>query len=271
MKTQFVSKLVILALGLTTSLTSFGSAMVQIDQDRHLITVKGEIIFYGPLASEEVAQKAATEVQTYWNGGTDPTPATQYFTTLVKGNKFQVVFEITHQVVSVADAAAMQKSNPGAELTFIQVLQGVAANGDRSYMTGLGSNQGVWYLSDNLGLSSTTAHEYGHGLGLDHPMEGDWRGRGQPAIMCPRGTIVDADFQYTPTAPAGGPGGTMSPYKRKVVQWDINNLQFGKLAFDSAGKAALNKALDETPWSKDPTESLFESLLPQQHTVGRVY
>jgi len=270
MKSSFL-KLLVLVLGLTSSLASYGSAMVHLDVDHSLITVKGQIIFYGPLASEEVAQKATTEVQTYWNGGTDNAPATQYFTTLVKGKKYQVTFEITHQVVTVAEAAQMQKSNPSPELTFIQVLQGNAAAGDRSYMTGLGSNQGVWYLSDNLGLSSTTAHEYGHGLGLDHPMQGDWRGRGQPAIMCPRGTIVDADYQYTPTAPAGGPGGTMSPYKRKVVQWDINNLQFGKLAFDSSGMAPLNKALDETPWSKDPTESTEDSFMSQLHPTGRVY
>ena len=240
-------------IALLFSVQAFGSAIVQLDSNRNLITVHGEIIFYGAQASEEIAQKAANEVQTYWNAGSNTEPATPYLTTMIKGKSYQVVFEITHKVVSEQVANEMMQSNPSPELTFIKILQGVTANGDRSYMTSLGSNQGVWYLSDDIGKSTTTAHEFGHGLGLDHPIEEDWRGRGQPSIMCPRGTVVDAFYQWNPAAPAGAAGGTISPYKRKLIQWDINNLQFSVLEYSSTGIAALNQGLSETPWSNKPT------------------
>lgn len=253
-----LSKLGVCILSLVFSVSSYGSAIVQLDHGRSLITVKGEIIYYGPKASEEVAQKATTEIQTYWNGGTNAANASQYFTADMSGKKYQVIFEIRHRVLSEADALDLLDSNPSPEITFVKILRGNAAAGDRSYMTGLGSNEGVWYLSDNLGLSTTAPHEYGHGIGLDHPYEGDWRGRGQPAIMCPRGTFVDAIYQYDPKADAGAPGGTVSPYKRKVIQWDINNLRFSTLRYDASGKAALNIPRGE-------------SSLEMLHTVGRVY
>ena len=260
------------ALSLTASTNSFASAVVKLDREAGLAKIQGTIIFYGPQATEAVALAAATEVQTYWNGGTDTFPATQYLSTQIDGKSVQVVFDISYQLVSAEVAKSMLATNPSPELTFIEILQGVAANGDRSYMTDLGANTGVWYLSDDIGKSTTVAHEYGHGMGLAHPIESDWRGRGQPDIMSPRGTIVDAEYQWSVTAPAGGAGGTISPYKRRVIQWDINNLQLAKLSFGYDGTAALNQPLAETPWSNE--ESVMTGLFQEPHfapSVGRVY
>src|SRR5690348_11604677 len=73
--------------------------------------------------------------------------------------------------------------------------------------------------------STTAAHEYGHTLGLEHPKDLDLRGKGVPGIMYPRGTLVDPQFQYDPSKPAGVTGGTMHPMCRKVFQQDIENLK----------------------------------------------
>jgi hypothetical protein len=82
--------------------------------------------------------------------------------------------------------------------------------------------------------STTAAHEYGHTLGLDHPADLDYRGRGVPGIMYPRGTLVDPQFQYDPSRPAGVTGGTMHPMYRKVFAEDIANLKLDRLRFSNA-------------------------------------
>jgi hypothetical protein len=77
--------------------------------------------------------------------------------------------------------------------------------------------------------------------------------------MAPRGTLVDADFQWNPLAEAGAIGGTMRPIFRRVragevlqVLKNMNpeskvNVKIGKLTnqlFDEMGRpVALNQDL----------------------------
>jgi hypothetical protein len=42
--------------------------------------------------------------------------------------------------------------------------------------------------------------------------------------MYPRGTLVDPQYQYDPSKPAGAVGGTMHPMYRKVLPRDIASL-----------------------------------------------
>ena len=56
--------------------------------------------------------------------------------------------------------------------------------------------------------------------------------------MSPRGTLTDPEYQYDPKARPKGPGGTLNPQKRKVIQNDIDNLKINKLKFKN-GKAYL--------------------------------
>src|SRR6202042_2541757 len=65
-----------------------------------------------------------------------------------------------------------------------------------SFVDGIKCNTGYFKLDNLTGHSTTAAHEYGHTLGLNHPENLDIRGKGQPGIMYPRGTVCDPQFQY---------------------------------------------------------------------------
>ncbi|RZM05740.1 MAG: hypothetical protein EOO88_54450 [Pedobacter sp.] len=107
------------------------------------------------------------------------------------------------------------------------------AHGNISFVDGLGCNTGYFKLDNLLQTGSTIAHEYGHTIGLPHPDILDVRGSGIPGIMYPRGTIVDAPFQYNPSAQAGDStnGGTMHPRFRQVLAEDIQLLKLHRVSF----------------------------------------
>jgi hypothetical protein len=134
-------------------------------------------------------------------------------------------------------AAVWHNTNP--RLNFFRIEE--YSQHDISSVDGLGCNTGYFKLGNLLDHSTTAAHEYGHTLGLDHPQDLDIRGRGQPGIMYPRGTLCDPEFQYDPAAPAGGPGGTLNPWKRKVLASDIAGLRLSRLSFNGRGLAILGE------------------------------
>ena len=68
----------------------------------------------------------------------------------------------------------------------------------------------------------------------------DYRGKGIPAIMYPRGTLVDPQYQYDPSKPAGAVGGTMHPMYRKVLASDITSLNWEQLRLENK-KAVVGK------------------------------
>jgi hypothetical protein len=59
--------------------------------------------------------------------------------------------------------------------------------------------------------------------------------------MYPRGTLCDPAYQYDPAAPAGGPGGTLNPFKRKVLDSDIAGLRLPRLSFNRGYIATLGE------------------------------
>ena len=191
---------------------------VEIDPYHDTIIITSHIITYGNAADEKVTSLIREEIETMWNE-----PKGMVY---IKGNKFLVTFSISAELQpSIGIEEVSRNTDPRNNYFRIEEY----AHGNISFVDGLGCNSGYFKLENSYAGSTTAAHEYGHTLGLEHPDNLDYRGKGVPGIMYPRGTLVDPQFQYDPSKPAGVTGGTMHPMYRKVSAEDILLLKLDKL------------------------------------------
>jgi hypothetical protein len=220
------------------------SAIVKIDSLNKALIVKAKIYFYGKYAENELGEKIIKEITDFWNA-----PKTQIE---IDGIPYKVMFEISQECMTISQVVEIMAVNTNYEINFVRIEdQNVS---ERSMMGfGLGDNSGHWIITDKLGESTTAAHEFGHAFGLPHPDQIDYRNTGLPPIMAPRGTIVDAIYQWNPLADAGMPGGTMMPAHRRVRTEEVleviagrnyldpNTSKIGKITnyfFDEIGQVA---------------------------------
>ncbi|MEP6467270.1 MAG: peptidase M10 [Parafilimonas sp.] len=193
---------------------------IEIDNDSGTLTIYSHIITYGQAANEVITEGIRVEIESMWN---EPKATIQ-----IKEKTFFVNFKITAALNIVIDEIEIL-TNMNARNNYFRIEE--YANGNISFVDDIGCNSGYFKLENLYTGSTTAAHEYGHTLGLFHPLDIDYRGKGVPSIMYPRGTLVDAPFQYDPSKPAGVTGGTMHPMYRKVFASDIIALQLQKIQF----------------------------------------
>ena len=199
---------------------------VELDNNRQ-IYIHSHIITYGHAATPELTEQIRDEIETMWN---EPQASIS-----IQSASLIVRFKITAEFRQhISDIDVYQNTDPRNNYFRIEEF----ALGNISFVDGINCNTGFFKLENLYKGSTTAAHEYGHTIGLDHPVDLDIRGKGTPGIMYPRGTLVDPQFQYDPSKPAGVTGGTMHPMYRKVLSQDINNLKLHKLRFRS-NKAVL--------------------------------
>lgn len=195
---------------------------VELDQYRSTIIIKSNIVTYGNAADEKVTEAIRDEIETMWNE-----PKGMAY---IKGIPFFVTFRITAQLRTSIDLEEIY-ANTDPRNNYFRIEEYV--HGNISFVDGLGCNSGYFKLENLYTGSTTAAHEYGHTLGLDHPADLDYRGKGVPGIMYPRGTLVDPQYQYDPAKPAGVTGGTLYPIYRKVFADDISSLKLERLRFQN--------------------------------------
>jgi hypothetical protein len=194
------------------------------------LTIRSILYFYGAAASSQLAVQIADDISTAWNAPQG--------TVKIRGEFYEVRFEIEGMYKpDLPPADVWHNTDP--RLNFFRIEE--YSFHDISSVDGLGCNTGYFKLGNILNHSTTAAHEYGHTLGLDHPKDLDTREKGQPGIMYPRGTLCDPEYQYDPAALAGGPGGTLNPFRRKVLQADIAGLRLSRLVFDERSLSVLGE------------------------------
>lgn len=194
----------------------------EINHVEKTITVYSHLVIYGDAADEEVTERVRKEIDLMWN---EP-EAVVY----LNPTHYRVFFRITSQLKKELDQMeVIQNLDPRNNYFRIEDF----IHGNISFVDGIGCNSGFFLLENLYDGSTTAAHEYGHTLGLVHPRVADIRSQGRPGIMYPRGSLVDAEYQYDPSKPAGVTGGTMHPMHRKVRQKDIEHLQLHKLRFQN--------------------------------------
>ena len=199
------------------------------NEQSKIVTIYAKLIFYGTQATDELAQKIVDEIREMYHE-----PKAFIF---LNDNAYEFCMRIDYEVVSFDEVTELAFKNTNFRYNFIRLE--AQNHVTRSFMGfGLGDNVGHWITSDNLGDSTTAAHEFGHALGLDHPNLIDFRGLGNPGIMAPRGTIVDAHLQWNPAVAAGEYGGTLKPFHRRVQAYEIEAI-FEDLEFDDNGYAEI--------------------------------
>ncbi|MGK0367641.1 MAG: hypothetical protein ACI9QD_000779 [Thermoproteota archaeon] len=204
---------------------AYSSALVLKDTENQTIKVIVHFVYSGPAVTAELAQDSTDEMDQMWN----ETPTS----IRLDGKNYDISFDISYSV-----ANGLILNNVGScAYNFVQIKDKVNA-WDRSFYAGLGSRYAVFFTSDKLGTSTTTAHEYGHGLMLEHD-HGDQRSELTPGIMSARGTLVRAQYQWNPAAMAGQAGGTLNPIHRTVRAKDINKIPFKNLIFNEKNYSCL--------------------------------
>lgn len=182
----------------------------ELDPYHGIIIINSHIITYGNAADGKLTELIREEIETMWNE-----PKGMLY---LEGTEFMVTFTISASLrPSIEIEEIYRNTDPRNNYFRIEEY----AHGNISFVDGLGCNTGYFKVENLYAGSTTAAHEYGHTLGLDHPDDMDYRGKGIPGIMYPRGTLVDPQYQYDPSKPAGVPGGTMHPRYRKVFAEDI--------------------------------------------------
>lgn len=193
---------------------------VEIISDQNQLVIRADIFFYGNAADEELSAQIAKDIADHWN---EPGVSVR-----AQRQWLDVFFEIAGiYKPDLKPEDVIENTDPKNNYFRIEDF----AHGNISFVDGISSNTGYFLKENLLGNSTTAAHEFGHTLGLLHPKDLDIRGKGTPGIMYPRGTLTDPEFQYDPSVMAGTKGGTLNPFKRKVLPSDIDALQLDRLDY----------------------------------------
>jgi hypothetical protein len=204
---------------------SRGSALLIKNESKQQITFISQMIYRGQALTPRIAYDSTLEMTSLWNEsrGRVRYRGREYSANFI----FSYVVDQNHRYVDSGSCAE----------NFVKI-ENPARGGDRSFYA-MAGRFGTFFTSDDLGRSTTTAHEYGHGLGLDHD-DYNQLYAAVPGIMFARGTLVRPEFQWNPLAVAGTAGGSIKPHHRHVRAQDLKKLNLEAIDF-AAGVGCIGE------------------------------
>jgi hypothetical protein len=217
----------ILGLSTLSAASAQASALMKIDEATKTILVEARMVYSGEAATPKIAKATTDEIRNMWNE----------VPTQVQIN--QSLYNVKFKIDYVIDSSMKLSNGSSCAYNYIEILNKTDPS-DRSYYAGLGSQYGVFYTSDDLGHSTTSAHEFGHGLMLDHN-DSYQLDAPVPGIMFARGTLVKPEFQWNPKANPGEVGGTLNPKHRKVRSEDIQSIPFKNDSISCIGMGEVKR------------------------------
>lgn len=200
------------------------STRVCVDHTKKTVTLSANYFFYGGYAVPEQVNPCVREINRMFNNVAN-------VQINGRGEWMKVIFDVRGKIVSEEEAISIASKNTNTRTNLVRV--DIPSKGSKFIMSehSINGNHGYFVATNDLGSSTTCAHEFAHGLGLKHIDPCDWRGKGVPPIMAGRGCLVDKKYQYNPIAKAGSNGGTVDPTKRRVSLAEIASIDMGELDF----------------------------------------
>ncbi len=239
MKLWIYANLILMALHYAPS---HASAWVQISPEKDVLTVSATLYLYGNAANQDLVNSVVDEINLYWSGMTHTSsiPLPLWAGGARTKQKFEI--SVKGELISESLAQLMIRNHPAIGQNFIHIIaQPIDRTRPHSYIDKICGSTGTWMVTDQLGSSTTSAHEFGHALCLVHPYTSDLRGHGAPWMMVPRNSWVDSLYQINPHAKPGSIEGALNPLTRRVLQTDLDQIDWEDLVFDSNGRAPLGE------------------------------
>jgi len=175
-------------------------------------TVYAKLYFYGSKASSKLSQQIVTGIASQWNGA--------HASINYRGKDYKVRFRISYETISTEKAEQLMKENKSARNNFVRVESGGNKSSFTVTSTQTGGGNSFWFnTKDDLAHTTTPAHEFGHGLGLEHPEETLDKSTSRPHIMIPRQTPYGSKWSIQN---ANGKR-VVNPNSRRVTKENVND------------------------------------------------
>ncbi len=204
------------------------------DEKNKTVTINSTFLVYGS-GAKDYAKQFANNVKEMWNAAGGKIT--------VDGKEYTAKFNISYTVASEGTAKELASGNKDPKLNFVRIETVNDPSNVGKGDTKGGSNS--FFINtkqlDEKG-STTSAHEYGHSLGLDGHTSTDNYMSGQPDIMTTKATLVDKEFSTNPPTPSpnGQQGYRLDTQYRKVLQNNLDGININRASVGKVDNLIYN-------------------------------
>ncbi len=215
---------------------------MQVDISVHGNTIElyQHLVFYGRQATSALSREISDNITYRFNK--------EKLTYSMNDRTYDVRLRTTYETVDIDKAIDMASTNKNNEVQFIRI-----SNVQKSSKHSIGANSGWFSTNDDLGNSTTPAHEMAHGLGLYH-QDGT---KNPPSIIIPRGTRVAAEWSNDKNPRKG-----VNPSIRRWTNGDIKKI-LDKASWDRGRTSGRIGKATNIIFNHDSSERTWKNVVKQ--------